>query len=52
MLAALSMPAEYVGLFTVYRLLTSNYGAGCTEAYVILEEVAAYKLNGIKQKTS
>ena len=50
MFATLMLPTSYVGLFTVYRLLTANYGAGCTETYVILEEVeAAHKLNGIKQ---
>ena len=49
MFATLMLPTEYVGLFTVYRLLTTNFGAGCTEAYVILEEVeAAYKLDGIR----
>ena len=49
--ATLSLPTEYVGLFTVYRLLTANFGAGCTEAYLMLEEVeAAYRLNGIKQE--
>lgn len=39
-----------MSLFTMYRLLTANYGAACTEAHVMLEEVeAAYKLNGIRE---
>ena len=50
MFATLSMPTSYVGLFTVYRVLTANYGAGCTEAYTVLEEVeAAKKLEGALQ---
>ena len=49
MFETLAMPAGYVGLFTVYRTLTENYSAACTEAYSMLEEVeAAYKLDGIK----
>ena len=49
MFETLAMPTGYVGLFTVYKTLTDNYGAACTEAYSMLEEVeAAYKLGGIK----
>ena len=48
--SALSMPTSYVGLFSVYRLLTENFSAGCTEAYSVLEEYeAAYKLGGVKK---
>ena len=47
--STLMLPTDYVGLFTVYRLLAENFGAACTEAYVVLEEVeAAYKLDGLK----
>ena len=49
MFSTLMLPTDYVGLFSVYRLLTTNFGAGCTEAYVMLEEAeAAHKLDGIK----
>ena len=48
MFETLAMPTSYVGLFTAYKLLTNNYGAGCSEAYYMLEEIeAAYKLDGI-----
>lgn len=48
MFETLSMPTGYVGLFTVYRMLTNNFNAGCTEAYSLYEEVeAAYKLGGV-----
>lgn len=47
MFETLSMPTGYVGLFTVYRMLTNNFNAACTEAYSMYEEVeAAYKLGG------
>jgi hypothetical protein len=50
MFETLSMPTSYVGLFTVYRMLTNNYCAACTEAYYMFEEVeAAYKLDGIEK---
>ena len=49
MFSTLSLPVSYVGLFTVYRMFTANYGTACTEAYDMLEELeAAYKLGGIK----
>jgi L-cystine uptake protein TcyP (sodium:dicarboxylate symporter family) len=49
MFSTLSLPVSYVGLFTVYRMFTANYGTACTEAYDMLEELeAAYKLDGIK----
>lgn len=45
MFATLSMPAIYVGFFTVYRMFTNNYCAACTIAYDMFEEVeAAHKL--------
>lgn len=48
MFETLSMPSSYVGLFSVYRMLTVNIGAACTEAYAMCEEVeAAYKLGGV-----
>ncbi len=50
--ATLSMPTDYVGLFTVYRLLINNFSAGCSEAYAMLEQVeAAYKLDGIQKES-
>ncbi len=49
MFETLSMPTGYVGLFTIYRMFTANFGAGCTEVYMFMEEVeAAHKLGGIK----
>lgn len=49
MFETLGMPTGYVGLFTAYRLLTANYSAAATEAYVMLEEVeAAHKMDGVR----
>lgn len=48
MFETLALPTSYVGLFTAYRLLTTNFGAAVTEAYSMLEEVeAAHKQGGI-----
>ena len=53
MFETLSMSTAYVGLFTVYRMLTANFGAACTEAYVMMEEVeAAYKLGGAEPEAA
>ena len=44
----LAMPVGCVGLFSAYRMLTANFSAACTEAYVMLEQVeAAHKLDGL-----
>ena len=49
MFETLGMPTSYVGLFTVYRMFTINYGTACSMTYNILEELeAAHKLNGMK----
>lgn len=49
MFSTLLLPTSYVGLFSAYRLLVANYGAGCSETYSMLEEVeTAHKLGGIK----
>ena len=48
MFETLALPTSYVGLFSAYRLLTTNYGAAVTEAYSMLEEVeAAHKLGAV-----
>ncbi len=39
MLKSMSMSTDYVGILTVYRLFTANYGAASTEAYCMLEEI-------------
>lgn len=39
MFETLSMPTGYVGLFSICRMFTANYGAGCVEAYMFMEEV-------------
>lgn len=50
MFTTLLLPTSYVGLFSAYRLLVANYGAGCSETYVMLEEIeAAHKLDGINK---
>ena len=44
------MSADYVGLFSTYRVLTDNYCVGVTEAYSMLEQYeAAHKLGGMKE---
>lgn len=49
MLETLSMPTGYVGLFTIYRMFTANFGAGCTEAYLFMKEIeAAHKMDAIQ----
>lgn len=51
MFETLSMPTSYVGYFTVYRMFTNNYFAGCTIVYDGLEEYeAAHKLGGMSDR--
>ena len=43
---ALTLPAHYVGIFTVYKMMTTNYGCGCNMAYRVLEQIEiAGKMN-------
>ncbi len=52
MFETLSMPTGYVGLCSIYRVFTSNYGAGCTEACMLLEQVeAAHKMSSIQPQS-
>ncbi len=45
---AFSFPNSYVGLFSIYRLLTANYATGAVIAYGMLEQVeAAYRMGGL-----
>ena len=48
MFETLGMPTSYVGLFTIYRMFTINYGTACSMLYNMLEEAeAAHKLDGM-----
>ncbi len=37
--ASLALPQEYVGIFAVYKILTTNYGSGCSMMYAALEQI-------------
>lgn len=37
--ASLALPAEYVGIFAVYKMLTTNYGSACSMFYTALEQI-------------
>ncbi len=45
---AFSMPSNYVGMFSTYRILTANFATAVVIAYEMLEQTeAAYKMNSI-----
>ena len=37
--ASLMLPAHYVGIFAVYKMLTSNYTSACNMFYSVLEQI-------------
>lgn len=37
--ASLALPSEYVGIFAVYKMLTTNYGSACSMLYSALEQI-------------
>ena len=50
MFSTLGLPTSYVGIFTAYKLLTTNYYAAVLEAYDMLELTeSAYKMDAIEE---
>ena len=46
----LGMPTDYVGLFSVYKLASENYGTACAVAQSMFEQMeAAHKFKGMKE---
>ncbi len=37
--ASLTLPSDYVGIFAVYKMLTTNYGSACSMLYSALEQI-------------
>ena len=37
--ASLALPSDYVGIFAVYKMLTTNYGSACSMLYSALEQI-------------
>lgn len=39
LVASLALPPEYVGIFAVYKILTTNYGSGCSMMYAVMKQI-------------
>lgn len=37
--ASLALPSEYVGIFAVYKMFTTNFGSACSMLYSALEQI-------------
>lgn len=49
--ASLTFPMEYMGIFTVYKILTTNYGSACSMLYALLEQVeVSHELGELDRK--
>lgn len=49
--ASLTLPPDYVGIFTVYKMLTTNYGSACSMLYSSLEQIEFSDMIGKLDKT-
>lgn len=49
--ASLALPSEYVGIFAVYKMLTTNYGSACSMLYSALEQIELSDAIGEMDKT-
>jgi len=49
--ATLALPSEYVGIFAVYKMLTTNYGSACSMLYSALEQIELSDALGEMDKT-
>ena len=50
MFTVLGLSTDYVGLFSMYRVLTENYCVGVTAAYSMIEQYeAAHRLGGMAE---
>lgn len=49
--ASLALPSEYVGIFAVYKMLTTNYGSSCSMLYSALEQIELSDALGEMDKT-
>lgn len=49
--ASLALPSEYVGIFAIYKMLTTNYGSACSMLYSALEQIELSDALGEMDKT-
>ena len=49
--AALTLPMEYVGIFSIYKILTANYGSACSVLYAALEQIEVSHVLGELDRT-
>ena len=49
--ASLALPSEYVGIFAVYKMLTTNFGSACSMLYSALEQIELSDAMGEMDKT-
>ena len=49
--ASLTLPPEYVGIFAVYKILTTNYGSACSMLYAALEQIEVSHVMGELDRT-
>ena len=49
--ASLALPSDYVGIFAVYKMLTTNYGSACGMLYSSLEQIEFSVAMGELDKT-
>ena len=49
--ASLALPSDYVGIFAVYKMLTTNYGSACSMLYSALEQIELSDAMGEMDKT-
>lgn len=49
--ASLTLPMEYMGIFSVYKILTTNYGAACSMLYAALEQIEVSHVLGELDRT-
>jgi hypothetical protein len=45
------LPSEYVGVFAVYKMLTTNFGSACSMLYLALEQIELSDAMGEMDKT-
>ena len=49
--ASLALPSEYVGIFAVYKMLTTNFGSACSMLCSALEQIELSDALGEMDKT-